>query len=72
MVVYRSPTANLPEYRTPFQGASSFDVYPGLKPLGYSVRPLRDQRLQAAFRPGIPHLCCRFRALSAGVGFPQA
>ena len=56
------------EYRTPFQGASSFDVYPGLKPLGYSVRPLRDQRLQARD----PHLCCRFRALSAGVGFPQA
>src|SRR5262249_20392829 len=25
----------------PFQGASSFDVYPGLKPLGYSLRPLR-------------------------------
>ena len=34
VVVYRSRTTDLPGYRTPFQGASSFDVYPGLKPLG--------------------------------------
>jgi hypothetical protein len=44
VVVYRSRTTDLPGYRTPLQGASSFDVYPGLKPLGYSVRPLRGRK----------------------------
>jgi len=34
VVAYRSRTTDLPGYRTPLQGASSFDVYPGLKPLG--------------------------------------
>jgi len=38
----------------PFQGASSFDVYPGLKPLGYSLRPLRGHRKMSKLQGRAP------------------
>ena len=60
-----------PKGRAPLQGASLDSLLPGLKHLGYSVRPLRGQMLRKAEQVAVK-ICDQFRlALSCSLLQPS-